>query len=284
MRPEPRGRSRTDRNRTGKGEALDTQLEWNDTDGFVLNCQGTVDGVSLHLAGVAVPADGLLALANGVALYKLDLLFKAQASLGADLAQVVDGSVAHDGTALTLVCKVEDMETGDIRRVTHTADCPIDGGPPKEGGPVASEPDEGDLDMDDEFELPIPALPATGQTGSSAPSAKPPASSQDGIGRLLQALLQVEQGEDGPVEASPEPAGDVDAAVRFLQILVDNEGLEMEAGASLESIASGAATFLDGSGHPDKRAAALSEWLLEQEGVEDLYISDEDLGHLISQW
>ena len=95
-----------------------------------------------------------------------------------------------------------------------------------------------------------------------------------GLAALLRALAEPE----------PEPAEDHDEARRFLELLLANEGLELEDGERIDPLLPGTAALLAVGGDPDKQAVRLSSWLLEQDVVAELYITDEDLGVLLSQW
>ena len=61
-------------------------------------------------------------------------------------------------------------------------------------------------------------------------------------------------------------------------------GLELEDDAKLDALVGGTATILASRGGPEAQAARLSEWLLDQDSVADLYMADEDLAQLLEQW
>ncbi|MFH1469443.1 MAG: hypothetical protein ABIO70_33970 [Pseudomonadota bacterium] len=67
----------------------------------------------------------------------------------------------------------------------------------------------------------------------------------------------------------------------LFEYLIEHELLEVVEGTELDQLAIHAAVALDEVRGFRARAAALSEWLLEQEGVEDLYVDDEALARLL---
>jgi hypothetical protein len=67
----------------------------------------------------------------------------------------------------------------------------------------------------------------------------------------------------------------------LFEYLIEHELLEVVEGLDLEQLAIRAAEALDEVRGVRARAAALSEWLLDQDGVEDLYVDDEALARLL---
>ena len=63
--------------------------------------------------------------------------------------------------------------------------------------------------------------------------------------------------------------------------LVEREQFEVDEGMDLDQLAIRAAAELEAVHGGKARAAALSGWLLEQEGVVDLYVDDEELARLL---
>jgi CheY-like chemotaxis protein len=73
-------------------------------------------------------------------------------------------------------------------------------------------------------------------------------------------------------------------ALGFLKILVAREELEIEDGQRLESLAVGARDVLSLPISAERKAEALSTWLLDQPAVADLYIADDDLAEVLAEW
>ena len=84
-----------------------------------------------------------------------------------------------------------------------------------------------------------------------------------------------EEVADGLMSADEE-------ARQFLQLLVNREDLELEE-ESVESLLD-ASEILQSPASATRMASMLSEWLLDQDAVADLYIDDESLAELLSQW
>lgn len=117
--------------------------------------------------------------------------------------------------------------------------------------------------------------------------AKAPADTDDPLAAL--AALSEEWDEDEPDDAEDDlPPMQVDptlirAARELLAGLIKMEGLAVEDG-SLEGMLEPAVHILEIPGSPYKRAERFSEWLMDQPGVEEVYISDEDLGKLLKRF
>ena len=67
----------------------------------------------------------------------------------------------------------------------------------------------------------------------------------------------------------------------LFQHLVEHEMMEVAESVDLDQLAIAAAAALEEVRGARARAGALSEWLLEQDGVEDLYVDDEALARLL---
>ncbi len=103
-----------------------------------------------------------------------------------------------------------------------------------------------------------------------------------GISSALLAALLGGGGADD--EEDDSPGDDVEHAVNFLQILVNREGLALEPGFTVKDLAVGAAPILMSEAPAERKATQLSNWLLDQDSVEELYIDDESLEALLEQW
>mgnify|MGYP007096650416 CR=1 FL=1 len=89
---------------------------------------------------------------------------------------------------------------------------------------------------------------------------------------------------DGADPAEVEHAGDDQGAGALLALLEQHDHIELEPGAHRADLVRGIAVILATDDKPRAKARALSEWLLEQPGVEELYIGDADLTRLLAAW
>jgi hypothetical protein len=92
------------------------------------------------------------------------------------------------------------------------------------------------------------------------------------------------------VAKEPEPdegdqsLGAAGEARALLDLLVNGDNLEVEDDTDLDDLAVGVAKILALPGSSERKATRLSEWLLQQDGVADLYIGDDDLAELLDRW
>ena len=140
------------------------------------------------------------------------------------------------------------------------------------------ETDEVDLeDLDDDDAAP----PARGETPDSgargaANATKPPAAK--GAPKA------------GPAKKSAPPTPidqsiSADAEARgLLELLLNGDNLELDGDHDLDELVEGVSELLSRPWPPEKKASRLSEWLLEQEAVADLFIADDDLAEILAQW
>ena len=96
----------------------------------------------------------------------------------------------------------------------------------------------------------------------------------DALFQRAQALIETEPPAD-PVDPSHR---------RFLDGLIKEEAIEVSEGADLDALAIGMGQFLDGEDGSYRRAQALSEWLLDHDSVEDLFIDDAALAKVLKVW
>lgn len=139
---------------------------------------------------------------------------------------------------------------------------------------------DGDTEGDDaeppsaEVEAPPgKAAPAT----RKAPPSKAPPSKAPGA----KAPSRVPEPER---EAGDQSLGAKGEARSLLDLLVNGDHLEVEDDTDLDELAAGVARLLARPGSAERKAERLSEWLLAQEGVADLYIGDDDLAELLEKW
>jgi hypothetical protein len=106
-----------------------------------------------------------------------------------------------------------------------------------------------------------------------------------GMNRLLRALLNVgdedEEEEKGPDD---QTMGLKEQGLGFLRILLAQDALEIEEGHEVGEIAEGVGLILSKDTSSEVLAETLSNWLLEQPAVGDLFVGDEDLEAMLDQW
>lgn len=298
-------------------------LTWFADRGFELDLAADLEDIQLRFAAVPVPADGTAELEAGVELNKIDILFKCQAAIDGAPAQLQEATIAVAGGTLTLSAKLEDVENGLLYPLQAELPCPMPSGVPLVGGPRNQSPDEDDLDWGDEttFEQVAGDVPDASlltdereldddyddagfdsDDPEEAPSNGAPGAK--GVAALFAALKNLDTddpGDDEPTEERSLPkapraaappqgaAGDqklseVEEAVGLVQLLVDREELEIEDDHDVDELGPGVAAILRGRGSDEGKAAKLSAWLLEQPAVADLFVDDETLAQLISEW
>ena len=92
---------------------------------------------------------------------------------------------------------------------------------------------------------------------------------------------ETEDTETGEPGASAE---DVSSARGFLELLVNNEKMEVLPGADMDALAAGLSPILAMEERHRVKAEAVLDWLLDQEDVEDVYASDDELVALVRAW
>ena len=277
-------------------------LNWYSDRGFELDLESAGDEISVRLVGVPVPADGLGELRSGpVALHSLDILFKAQVDIEQGPGQFQDAAVqlaeTDDAAVLILSANIEDVETEEI--IPYKIEAPVVvPEAPEAGGPRPSATLEDELDWEDETTLERLVVAAP----ESTPGAAPPKRVQEGgLEALLKALANIDDEENAgpisteerPIEPEPEPEPEPDGDQTFsadqearglLELLIARDALELEENFALSALIPGVVPILAMQVAPMKMAEILSEWLLEQESVADLYVGDEDLAEILEQW
>jgi len=298
-------------------------LHWYADRGFELDVDVSTDEMTLRMMAVPVPADGTIELSEGVELDRLEILFKSQVDIEGVPGQVHEATVRLKGDdCLVLTAKLEDVETGDIMPLTRELPLVLPDGVPEQGGPKPQPTNEDDLDWEDETtieKMVVQPPEVEAVAGASVPPpAEPEPPSSAGLQALLKALVEgpdeeltdevevddlpppvkplpegLEAGLAAELGASAEPAepepGDQSMtaegeAKSLLDLLIRGEHLELEEGHTSAELAPGAADILGLPISPDNIAPRLSEWILEQPAVADLYIGDEDLAVILSQW
>lgn len=286
----------------------DAKLSWSPDRGFVLSVDTNRAPVVLRFKAMPLPADGTVELCSGVELDRIALMFKAEVEVAGEPGMLLGCTVKlvdpDKTSALALSGEIEDTETGDVTPLELTLPVAIPKDAPKAGGPRPDNMDEDELDWQDETTLdeivlpPPPKRPA-GSGQSQEPGAK-------GYERLLAALAAMDDDDELELDDAPEASESVvakppppppppadpddqslgaDAEARgFLELLVRAESLELEEGASLDALLDGTKRILKARGTFESKAGQLSNWLLDQDSVADLYIGDEELASLLEQW
>ena len=265
--------------------------------------------LEVSLKGVGVPADGQVKLGQGVALHRLDVLFKGEAVVEGSIGQIQDASVRYEDGHMVLSVRVEDVESGEVLEEQFRAKCEMPDGAPPSGGPCPESIDEDDLDWEDEETLEqimspdtsgptalpvsegplaLPVAPARSQQESLNAEAEEGAEEEvpsSGMDRLLRALLGAEDDDEEEArEPDDQTMGVWEQGLGFLQILLGQDALEIEEGHEVNEIAEGVGTILSRDASSEVLAETLSNWLLEQPAVGDLFIGDEDLASMLEQW
>ena len=83
---------------------------------------------------------------------------------------------------------------------------------------------------------------------------------------------------------SPEEKLAHQSASEFLQGMVRQEWLELESPAVAMKLAPGLAALLDEGGRGAARAERVVDWLIDQEGVEDVHCTDDDLAAILDKF
>jgi hypothetical protein len=73
----------------------------------------------------------------------------------------------------------------------------------------------------------------------------------------------------------------VNSARGLINLLVENKALELEPDADRHELALGMAPFM---AQEPAQASAVSEWLLDADGVVDFFLSDRELHQILKRW
>lgn len=288
------------------------RLGWSEKRGFELDLMAEEDGVLVRMAGVPVAADGTDALVAGaVELHRLEILFKADVDIAGVPGQLQEATIQLRGDKLAFEAKIEDAETGESQGFSSTVPVLVSRAAPKTGGPVAQTVEEEELDWEDENTLEQMFGDVMPMSTSEVRKPEPePGPAGGGFAALLKALAGADPDSHQPTEEvsrgsatarspapfendplpdldlePPSPAFSVEAeALSFLKLLIDNDHLELAEDHEAEELVTGLAPILALNVGPAAKASTLSNWLLEQDAVEELYMDDESLEELLAQW
>jgi hypothetical protein len=128
----------------------------------------------------------------------------------------------------------------------------------------------------------------------AVPGGGAPAAPAGGLADLLASLLGPGGGrgarpaldlgdEDDDEDAEGEPE-DSEGAEALLALLEEHHHIELGPEADRAALVQGIGDILATEDRPRAKAQALADWLIEQPGVEELYIGDEDLSRILAAW
>ncbi|MCO4743176.1 MAG: hypothetical protein KC912_00205 [Proteobacteria bacterium] len=281
------------------------RLGWTEKRGFELDLAANEDGVLVRMTGVPVAADGTDALtANAIELHRLEILFKADVDISGTPGQLQEATIQIRGSKLAFTAKIEDAETGESQDFASETALQVAVGAPKAGGKIAASVEEEELDWEDENTLEQLFGDVMPMSTSEVRKPKPePGPAGGGFAALLKALAGADpdghhatqevarpspapfQNDPLPDLEPPSPAFSVEQEAKsFLALLLEHEHLELVEGHTMDELVSGLAPLLAAGVGPVSKASALSNWFLEQDAVEELYIDDESLAGLLEAW
>ena len=102
----------------------------------------------------------------------------------------------------------------------------------------------------------------------------------DALGRLFAEIADLDEDDlDGEVTEE-----EVTSARGFLDLLINNEKMEVCEGADIDALAQGLAPILAQEERHRVKVEAILDWLLDQDDVEDVYATDDELVAVIRAW
>ena len=100
------------------------------------------------------------------------------------------------------------------------------------------------------------------------------------MGRLFAEIADLDEDDlDGEVTEE-----EVTSARGFLDLLINNEKMEVCEGADIDALAQGLAPILAQEERHRVKVEAILDWLLDQDDVEDVYATDDELVAVIRAW
>ncbi len=269
--------------------------------GFELDLAADESSISLRCDRLPVRVDGTIALSAGpVALDRLDVLFKASATMDGEPAQLHGATLQLVDGVLVLHTEVEDVETGDVVDFDLRIPVSVPADAPASGGPLAPALDEDELDWADETTMErvlgsdSEAAPARGRAG--------------GLASLLQAIRTAGEGEDeeadggeldgdeegedgdefdtddGPFDPAPAPNPIRDESRSLVDIMLKQEWLAIAEDADVDALADAIAPVLGGRGSAETKAARIGDVLLSHPAVDEVFVDDDALAEFLERW
>jgi len=126
-------------------------------------------------------------------------------------------------------------------------------------------------------------------TATQAPKAQKPAEPVDPLEALVASLIANGGSELDNLDDLDDLDEEVDeiaiqSALSFIELLVKNEKLELVNADDVEALATRLAPILDEEIRAKKKADMVMNWLLDQDEVDDVYLTDEEMVGLMRQW
>lgn len=103
-----------------------------------------------------------------------------------------------------------------------------------------------------------------------------------GGGRGGRPALDLDDDEDDE-DADGEPE-DSEGAGALLALLEEHHHIELGPEVDRDALVHGIRAILATEDRPRAKAQSLADWLIEQPGVEELYIADDDLSRILAAW
>ena len=103
----------------------------------------------------------------------------------------------------------------------------------------------------------------------------------DLVASIIASSAEEEDDEDDVPEVDEFA---IKAARSFIDLLLKNEKLDLVDAVDPQDLALGLAPLLDQEMRASKKADLIMDWLLDQESVDDVYLSDDELVSLLRHW
>ncbi|MEE2787714.1 MAG: hypothetical protein VX589_10275 [Myxococcota bacterium] len=185
---------------------------------------------------------------------------------------------------------------------TKTAERPLSSARPAQSETPPERPPEAPVEPDVHPDI----LPELAALDADAPPTSPPkaeptpvspthedagaetdtSGGDDPLSRLFADLGNL-AGTENSIDDSVEPgtsAEDVASARGFLDLLVNSDKMEVLPDANMDVLAEGLSPILAMEERHRVKAEAVLDWLLDQDDVEDVYASDDELVALVRAW
>ena len=135
-----------------------------------------------------------------------------------------------------------------------------------------------------EPEIEIESQPAESPKEEVSPSEQE-GSGLGALGRLFAEMANVDESEledDGLDGELTEE--EITSARGFLDLLINNDKMEVVDGADIDALATGLAPILAQEERHRVKVEAIIDWLLDQDDVEDVYATDDELVAVVRAW
>ena len=98
-----------------------------------------------------------------------------------------------------------------------------------------------------------------------------------------QLLNEADEEEEEDAEGQSDAMA-IQSAKGFIELLLNNEKLELDGVRDLDRLATGLAPLLEQEMPGGRKAEIIIDWLLDQDDVEDIFVSDEEMIALLNAW